>query len=119
MRKVVVVEDSPTESKRLTEIFQRNGFEVYLAENGAAGVEMVRAVLPDIVVMDVVMPELNGFQATRKLSRDPLTEHIPVLMNTTKDQASDKVWGERNGASGYLVKPASEQQLLAEVNRFC
>ena len=86
------------------------------AENGADGVAVARQELPDLVLMDIVMPGLNGFQATRQLTRSPETKNIPVVIVTTKDQETDRVWGKRQGASGYLVKPVSESRLLSEIN---
>ncbi len=80
------------------------------------GIEKARQEQPDLILMDVVMPELNGFQATRKITRDPATESIPVILVTTKDQETDKVWGERQGAFGYVVKPPVEAELVAKIN---
>jgi twitching motility two-component system response regulator PilH len=66
--------------------------------------------------MDVVMPGMNGFQATRKLTQDPRTSHIPVIMITTKDQETDKIWGMRQGAVEYIVKPVGQKELVAKIN---
>ena len=86
------------------------------AEDGAQGVERAKSELPDIILMDVVMPNLNGFQATRQLSKDADTSHIPVIIVTTKDQETDKVWGKRQGAKDYIVKPPREQDLIERIN---
>lgn len=111
MARVLIVDDSPTETFTLKSMLEAKGFDVLTAENGADGVALAREELPDVVLMDIVMPGLNGFQATRQLSKDEKTAHIPVVIVTTKDQETDKVWGQRQGAKGYLVKPVSEDVL--------
>lgn len=116
MAKILVVDDSPTQLTNLVKIVEAHGHTTVTATNGMEGVEVAKAELPDLVLMDVVMPELNGFQATRKITKDPATQHIPVVLVTTKDQHTDKVWGERQGASGYVVKPPQEDELMAKVN---
>ena len=115
MALVLIVDDSPTEVHVLTTFLERNGFEIQTAENGADGVARARELKPDVVLMDVVMPGMNGFQATRELSKDPDTASIPVVMVTTKSQETDKIWGMRQGAVEYLVKPVSEDQLIEKV----
>ena len=116
MARILVVDDSPTETEAFRAVLEKNGHEVLNAENGADGVAVARQELPDLVLMDIVMPGLNGFQATRQLTRSPETKNIPVVIVTTKDQETDRVWGKRQGASGYLVKPVSESRLLSEIN---
>ncbi|MAA72465.1 twitching motility response regulator PilH [Bermanella sp. WJH001] len=115
MARVLIVDDSPTETFTLKSMLEAKGFEVLTAENGADGVALAREELPDAVLMDIVMPGLNGFQATRQLSKDEKTAHIPVVIVTTKDQETDKVWGQRQGAKGYLVKPVSEDVLAQTI----
>lgn len=115
MARILVVDDSPTETEAFRAVLEKNGHEVLNAENGADGVAVARQEQPDLVLMDIVMPGLNGFQATRQLTRSPETKHIPVIIVTTKDQETDRVWGKRQGASGYLVKPVSESRLLSEI----
>ncbi|WP_396588170.1 twitching motility response regulator PilH [Bermanella sp. R86510] len=115
MARVLIVDDSPTEMFTLKSMLEAKGFEVLEADNGADGVALAREELPDVVLMDIVMPGLNGFQATRQLTKDPKTEHIPVIIVTTKDQETDKVWGQRQGAKGYLVKPVTEDQLAQTI----
>lgn len=112
MARILIVDDSPTETFRFREILERNGHAVLEAVNGADGVATARAEMPDLVLMDVVMPGLNGFQATRQLSKDPSTGHIPIVIVTTKDQETDRVWGLRQGAKDYLTKPIDETLLL-------
>jgi twitching motility two-component system response regulator PilH len=115
MARILVVDDSPAETAVFEKMLQANGHEVIKAENGADGVAVARQEKPDVVLMDIVMPGLNGFQATRQLTKDPETQHIPVIIVTTKDQETDRVWGKRQGASGYLVKPVAEATLLSEI----
>ncbi|MEM9101635.1 MAG: response regulator [Pseudomonadota bacterium] len=116
MTHVLIVDDSPTETHVLKDILVKRGFEVSAATNGEDGIEKAKETLPDVVLMDVVMPGLNGFQATRQLRKDPKTEHIPVIIVTTKDQATDKMWGMRQGASDYLTKPVDPQNLVNTIN---
>ena len=117
MPRVLIVDDSPTETYKFKEILEKNGFEIITADNGADGVAVARQELPDVVLMDVVMPGLNGFQATRQISKNEETKHIPVIIVTTKDQETDKVWGRRQGASDYLTKPVNEKLLLETIAR--
>jgi len=115
MARILVVDDSPTETEAFRSMLEKNGHEVLTAENGADGVALARKEKPDVVLMDIVMPGLNGFQATRQLTKDPETQHIPVIIVTTKDQETDRVWGKRQGACGYLVKPVAEATLISEI----
>lgn len=116
MAKILVVDDSPTQLTNLVKIVESQGHSVVTATNGMEGVDKAREEQPDLILMDVVMPELNGFQATRKITKDPATQHIPIILVTTKDQDTDKVWGERQGAKAYLVKPVQENALISKVN---
>ena len=116
MAKILVVDDSPTELHVLTKILQQGGHEALTAVDGESGIAAAKAHTPDAILMDVVMPGINGFQATRKLSRDPQTQNIPVLMVTTKDQETDREWGMRQGAKGYLVKPVDGKELLQKLS---
>ena len=93
---------------------ERHGFETVSAADGSECINLAREVRPDLILMDVVMPGVNGFQATRTLSRDPHTASIPVVMVTTKDQETDRIWGMRQGAVDYLVKPVTEADLVAK-----
>lgn len=115
MAQVLIVDDSPTETHVLKSILEKNGYATISAVNGEEGIEQARLEKPDIILMDVVMPGLNGYQATRRLSRDPATASIPVIIVTTKNQETDKVWGLRQGAKGYIVKPVSELELLTKI----
>lgn len=113
--RILVVDDSPTEIHVLKNMLERRGYEVSVARSGEEGIEAARAKRPDLILMDVVMPGINGFQATRELSKQPETAKIPVIIITTKDQETDKVWASRQGAKDYLVKPVKEQELLGSV----
>ncbi len=115
IKKILVVDDSATERHILGEILTKQGFEVSFAESGEMGVAKAKQDKPDLVLMDVVMPGLNGFQATRAITKDPVTAHIPVLLCTTKDQDTDKIWGMRQGAKDYLVKPVNVAELLSKI----
>ena len=115
MARVLVVDDSPTETHSFKTMLEQQGHEVLTAENGADGVALARQEKPDVVLMDIVMPGLNGFQATRQLSRSKETQHIPVIIVTAKNQQADQVWGERQGAKAYLVKPIDEKQLVSAI----
>ena len=115
MPRVLIVDDSPTEIVKLRQILSKHGYDVLTADSGEQGMEMVRAEHPDVVLMDIVMPGLNGFQATRQLSRDPATSAVPVIIVTTKDQETDRLWGRRQGAKGYLTKPVDGKLLIKTI----
>lgn len=115
MAVILIVDDSPTELHLFQNMLEKNGFQTLVADSGEEGIRQARATHPDCILMDVVMPGMNGFQATRKLTRDPVTASIPVIMITTKDQETDKIWGMRQGAVEYLVKPVAEKELVARI----
>jgi twitching motility two-component system response regulator PilH len=115
VKKILVVDDSPTERAFIQNLLVKNGYEVVLADSGENGIAKARSEKPDLVLMDVVMPGLNGFQATRTISRDEETKHIPVMICTTKSQETDKIWGMRQGARDYVMKPIVEAELLAKI----
>ena len=112
---VLVVDDSPTERFFLAELLARKGYTVITAENGQEAIAKVKTERPNLVVMDVVMPGQNGFQVTRTLSRDPETQGIPIIICTSKSNETDRIWGLRQGAREYLVKPIRPDELLARV----
>jgi twitching motility two-component system response regulator PilH len=99
----------------MLETLAKKGFQVVTAENGEDAIVKAKAELPDLILMDVVMPGLNGYQATRQITRDDATKHIPVIMCTSKGADTDKIWGMRQGANDYLVKPVDAAQLLAKI----
>jgi twitching motility two-component system response regulator PilH len=113
--RILVVDDSPTERFFLSELLVKNGYLVSMAESGEEAVAQAKASHPDLIVMDVVMPGMNGFQATRALSKEDTTKNIPVIMCTTKGQETDRVWGIRQGAKAYLVKPVNPDDLLGQI----
>ena len=117
IKKIMVVDDSPTERAYLEGLLKKKGFEVLLVESGEAAIERSKSERPDLILMDVVMPGLNGFQATRAITRDEATKHIPVIICTTKSQETDKIWGLRQGARDYIVKPIDANDLLDKIAR--
>lgn len=116
INKILVVDDSPTERHFLIEILTKRGYQVVMAESGEDAVAKAKQEKPDLVLMDVVMPGLNGFQATRALTKDEETKHIPVIMCTSKGQETDKVWGMRQGARDYITKPVDQDELFKKIS---
>ena len=117
MARILIVDDSPSQLLGIQRIVEKLGHETFTATDGAEGVEVAKSVLPDLVLMDVVMPNLNGFQATRTLKSEASTTHIPVVLVTTKDQDTDRLWGMRQGAKAYITKPFSEDELSEVIAR--
>lgn len=115
MAQILVVDDSPTELHYLSTLLERHGYTVTTATDGVQAIDMARETAPRLILMDVVMPGMNGFQATRQLARDEQTSAIPVIMVTTKDQETDRVWGLRQGAKEYLTKPVEEGELVDKI----
>lgn len=115
IKTILVVDDSATERHVLTELLTRQGYQVTSACTGEEGVEKARKEQPNLIIMDVVMPGLNGYQATRTLTRDEVTKHIPVILCTSKGQETDRIWGLRQGAQDYIVKPVNANDLLAKI----
>ncbi|MBT8132208.1 MAG: response regulator [Gammaproteobacteria bacterium] len=114
MSLVLIIDDSPTEVHVMKTALEKHGFATESAADGEEGLSKARVCRPDLILMDVVMPGINGFQATRELSRDPSTSSIPIVMVTTKDQETDRIWGLRQGAIDYLVKPVTENELIGK-----
>ncbi|KAA3624013.1 MAG: response regulator [Proteobacteria bacterium] len=112
METVLVIDDSPTDQHVISGFLKKNGLTVLLASDGEQGIGIAREQAPDLILMDVVMPGMNGFQATRRLNRDPRTQAIPVVIVSSKGEVTDKVWGMRQGAVGYLIKPVTEADLM-------
>jgi twitching motility two-component system response regulator PilH len=117
MALILVVDDSPTMMSATSKILNAAGHEVIQAGGGYEGIEKAASEKPDLILMDVVMPDINGFQATRKITTNPETKHIPVIILTTKDQETDKVWAMRQGAKDYIVKPPSKEELLSKIDQ--
>jgi twitching motility two-component system response regulator PilH len=118
IQKILVVDDSKTELFHLSDILGRRGFSVRTAENGEEALRRLSEDKPDLILMDVVMPGTNGFQLTRSITRDPRFASVPVIMCTSKNQETDKVWGMRQGARDYIVKPVSADELMAKIRAF-
>jgi twitching motility two-component system response regulator PilH len=115
IHKILIVDDSPTERFYLTDILVKNGYAVSTAVNGEEALERIRAERPELILMDVVMPGANGFQVTRAIARDPELSRVPVIICSSKSQETDRIWGMRQGAKDYLVKPVDPQLLLASI----
>ncbi len=115
INKVLIVDDSPTEQHVLTEILHKLGYTITVANSGEEAVDKAKAEKPDLILMDIVMPGLNGFQATRAISKDPDTANIPVILCSSKGQETDKAWGLRQGAKDYIVKPVTEKELMNKI----
>ena len=118
IQKVLVVDDSKTELMFLTDLLQKKGMQVRTAENGDEALRRLAEDKPDLILMDVVMPGQNGFQLTRSITRDPLYADVPVIMCTSKNQETDKVWGMRQGARDYIVKPVNAEELVTKIKAF-
>ncbi len=115
IKHILVVDDSPTERHFLSELLTRNGYEVSTADSAEAALRLARQNPPQLILMDVVMPGQNGFQATREISRDPAICGVPVIICSSKHQETDRIWGLRQGARDYLVKPVDPELLLQRV----
>ena len=116
MANILIIDDSPTDVRVFTTLLERAGHQVVDVGTAEEGIERARAELPELVIMDVIMPGMNGFQATRTLSRDPVTSAVPIVMITTKSMETDRVWGLRQGARAFITKPVNEKELLACIN---
>ena len=116
IKRILIVDDSPTERHVLNDMLTKAGFEVVASDSGEDAISKSKQAKPDLILMDVVMPGLNGFQATRAISRDPETKSIPIIICTSKSQETDKIWGLRQGARDYIVKPVNRDELLAKIN---
>jgi twitching motility two-component system response regulator PilH len=115
MALVLIVDDSPTEQHVIATALEKHGFETVVASDGEEAISIANSQVPDLILMDIVMPGMDGFQATRQLAKNPSTAAIPIVMVTTKDQETDKFWGLRQGAVEYLMKPIDAAALVAAV----
>jgi twitching motility two-component system response regulator PilH len=109
---ILIVEDSPTELFQMTKALEKGGFRVEGAADGEEALRKAREMRPDLILMDIVMPGMDGFRATRALSNDPTTKSIPVIMVSSKSQETDRIWGMRQGAVDFIVKPVTPALLL-------
>ena len=112
---ILVVDDSPTERHFLSELLSSHGYQVSTAENGEAAIACIKSDLPHLIIMDIVMPGQNGFQTTREISRDPSTQHVPIIICSSKNLETDRIWGIRHGAREFMVKPVDPIQLLKRI----
>ena len=115
---ILIVDDSPTEIHVLKGLLESENFKVVTAVSGEDGIALAMQLKPDLILMDVVMPGMNGFKATRQLSRNPETAAIPIIMVTTKDQDTDRAWALRQGAKDYVVKPVTAAMLLEKIRTY-
>ena len=118
MARILIVDDSSTEVHAFARMLENNNHEVLIASNGAEGLAKAKEAIPDLILMDIVMPEMDGFQATRLINRAPETAHIPIIIISTKSQETDKVWAQRQGAQAYIVKPIEENTLIEIITPF-
>jgi twitching motility two-component system response regulator PilH len=118
IHKILIVDDSKTELHFLSDLLSKRGYVVRTAENGEDAMRRLAEDKPDLILMDVVMPGQNGFQLTRSITRDPRFAGVPVIMCTSKNQETDKVWGMRQGARDYIVKPVNSDELIAKIKAF-
>jgi len=118
IKKILIVDDSPTERHVLNSLLTKAGYEVVSCDSGDDAIVKARLTMPDLILMDVVMPGQNGFQLTRAITRDPRFVNVPVIMCTSKNQETDKVWGMRQGARDYIVKPVDATELMAKIRAF-
>jgi len=115
IKRVLVVDDSATDLKNLEEICSGAGYAVITATSGTEAVNKAKSEMPDAVLLDVIMPGMNGFQACRSITSDPATQHIPVVLVSCKGEKTDRVWGEEQGAKGYINKPYTPEQILNQL----
>ena len=116
IKTILIVDDSATERHFLSDLLTKAGYDVIASDNGEDAILKAKTLRPDLILMDVVMPGLNGFQATRAISRDADTKHIPIVLCTSKNQETDKIWGMRQGARDYVMKPVDKNELLAKIS---
>jgi twitching motility two-component system response regulator PilH len=118
VEKVLVVDDSVIDLRLLTGYLGSNGISPMIAKSGREAIDKARTTRPDLILMDIMMPGMNGFETTRELQKDPELADIPIVLISRKDQKTDRLWAFRQGASDYLIKPVSEQHLLSVINGF-
>jgi twitching motility two-component system response regulator PilH len=115
VKKILIVDDSPTDRQFLLELLSKQGYECVTAEGGDDGIAKSKTEKPDLFLMDIVMPGTDGYNATRTIMRDEATKQIPIIMCTTRNQETDRIWGLRQGAKDYVAKPIDSRELLAKV----
>jgi twitching motility two-component system response regulator PilH len=115
INKVLIVDDSPAELSNMRNIVSETGCMVIAASNGKQALELAKTEKPDIIFMDIIMPEMDGYEATRHLSNDPDTRQIPIVFVSSKNQKADKLWGQMQGGKGYVTKPFSPEQIIRQI----
>ena len=118
INKVLVVDDSAPELSNIKKIISNIGCIVISASNGKQALDLAKSEKPDIIFMDIIMPDMDGYEATRKLSNDPLTRNIPIIFVSSKGQKADKLWGQMQGGKGYITKPYTPEQILNQIRVF-
>lgn len=116
-KRILIIEDSPSQTQMLKQLLTKYGFETSTAGDGKEGLEKVKLIKPDLVLLDIVMPDMNGFQVARQITQNPKNAHIPVIVVSTKSMATDKLWAKRQGASDYVTKPVNEEELLSKIRQ--
>ncbi|MFS8781192.1 response regulator transcription factor [Synechococcus sp. W55.1] len=117
MSRVLVVEDSQSQREMISKLLQENGFEVMTVEDGVEAVEAVKQNKPDLIVLDIVMPRMNGYEVCRLLKADPLTQKTPIVMCSSKGEEFDRYWGIRQGADAYIAKPFQPRELVGTIKQ--
>ena len=115
IKNVLVVDDSATDTHILSNMLTKNGYTVSTVASGEEAIDKAKKEKPDLILMDIIMPGMSGFEATRTIARDPETASIPIIIVSTKGQETDKAWGLRQGAKDYVVKPVSEKVLMEKI----
>ncbi len=115
-KKILIIEDDPSFSRAITHILEKESYDVISATNGMAGLRMAKSENPDLLILDVMLPGLDGFEICNRLRQDPLTEKLPIIMLSAKGQEIDKTTGLKVGASEYLTKPIDRTLLLEKIN---
>jgi twitching motility two-component system response regulator PilH len=118
LKKVLIVDDSPAQVKLMQGFLEHEGYQPVGLNDPLRVEETITTVRPSLILLDVVMPERNGFQVCRELKGSSEFQAIPVILVTSKDSASDKYWGEQQGADAYVTKPFTKDELLRAVRRF-
>jgi twitching motility two-component system response regulator PilH len=117
MSTVLVVEDSPAQREAIKELLQKSGLDVAEATDGVEALEHIVSACPDLVVLDIVMPRMNGYEVCRRLKTDPKTQNVPVVMCSSKGEEFDRYWGMKQGADAYIAKPFQPKDLIGTVKQ--